>query len=353
MCRLHNRRSFQTWSWCCAPELDDARILTGAATRVWRFAGEVLKGPPQTLQMTPDSYLGPILRLRTGQKVRIRFKNALPEPTIVHWHGLDMPAAMDGHPHSVIDPQKEFVYEFEVTNRAGTYWYHPHPHNRTGPQVYHGLAGLVLIEDDEERALNLPGGSEELACVLQDRRFDTRNQLQYLSGGMMEQAQGFLGDRVLVNGRERPSWALATRAYRLRLLNGSNARIYKLAWSDGTLITVIGTDGGLLQQPVQQRYLTLAPGQRADVILDLTRREPGTTFELRSAPYPSAARRCHGHDGDGAGNGHGPRDGYGTDGSARRCRTARRYRCSPFASRVARLQTFVCLCGSRRLTARG
>jgi FtsP/CotA-like multicopper oxidase with cupredoxin domain len=80
----------------------EARILPGAATRVWRFTGEVLKGPPHSLQLIPDSYLGPILRLTKGQKVRIRFVNALPEPTIVHWHGLDMPAAMDGHPHSAI-----------------------------------------------------------------------------------------------------------------------------------------------------------------------------------------------------------------------------------------------------------
>ena len=209
----------------------------------------MLKGPPQSLQVIPESYLGPTLRLQKGQKVRIRFTNALAEPSIVHWHGLDMPSAMDGHPHSVIDPQHDFIYEFEVTNRAGTYWYHPHPHNRTGPQVYNGLAGLLLVSDAEERALNLPGGAEEILCVLQDRSFDAGNQLVYVSGGMMEHAQGFLGDRVLVNGMERPSLALATRAYRLRLLNGSNARIYKLAWSDGTPLTVIGTDGGLLRAP--------------------------------------------------------------------------------------------------------
>ena len=266
----------------------DARILPGPLTRVWRFTGEVLKGPPQSLQVISNSYLGPILRLRKGQKVRIRFTNGLPEPSIVHWHGMDMPSAMDGHPHSVIDPLQEFIYEFEVTNRAGTYWYHPHPHSRTGPQVYSGLAGLLLVSDAEERALNLPSGLEEIVCVLQDRTFDAGNQLTYVSGGMsgmMEHAQGFLGDRILVNGSERPSVALATRAYRFRLLNGSNARIYKLAWSDGTPLTVIGTDGGLLQRPIEQPYLTLAPGQRADVILDLSRRAVGTSFELRSAPY--------------------------------------------------------------------
>jgi FtsP/CotA-like multicopper oxidase with cupredoxin domain len=267
----------------------EARILPGPSTRVWRFTGEVLKGPPQSLEVIPDSYLGPILRLRKGQKVRIRFANALPEPSIVHWHGMDMPAAMDGHPQSVIDPQTEFIYEFEVTNRAGTYWYHPHPHSRTGPQVYNGLAGLLLVSDDEERALNLPSGPEEIVCVLQDRSFDAGNQLTYVSGGMMEHAQGFLGDRVLVNGIDRPSLALATRAYRLRLLNGSNARIYKLEWSDGAPLTVIGTDGGLLQRSIEQAYVTLAPGQRADVILDLSERDVGTSFELRSAPFSSEA----------------------------------------------------------------
>jgi FtsP/CotA-like multicopper oxidase with cupredoxin domain len=122
-------------------------------------------------------------------------------------------------------------------------------------------------------------------------------------GGMMEHAQGFLGDRMLVNGSERPSFALATRAYRLRLLNGSNARIYKLAWSDGTPLTVIGTDGGLLQHPIRQPDLTLAPGQRADVILDLSRRDVGTSFELRSAPYSSDAVDAMGMMGMGMGRG--------------------------------------------------
>ena len=266
----------------------EARILPGAATQVWRFTGELLKGPPETLHVVPDSYLGPTLRLRKGQKVRIRFSNALPESTIVHWHGLDMPEAMDGHPRLVIGPGKEFIYEFEVVNRAGTYWYHPHPHERTATQVYRGMAGLLLIADEEERALSLPSGAEEIVCVLQDRRFDARNQLTYLAGGMMDQMRGFLGDRVLVNGQERPSLALATRAYRLRLLNGSNARIYKLVWSDGTAMTMIGSDGGLLQRPLQRTAVTLAPGQRAEVLLDLTGRAVGASLELRSAPYPAA-----------------------------------------------------------------
>jgi len=266
----------------------EAQVLPGARTRVWRFTGAVLKGPAESLQIIADSYLGPVIRLRRGQKVRIRFRNNLPESSIVHWHGLDVPSAMDGHPHSLIDPGTEFVYEFEVINRAGTYWYHPHPHERTGPQVYRGLAGLLLISDDEEAALALPRASEELLCVLQDRHFDGDNQLLYMGNGMMDGMMGFLGDRILVNGKERPTLSLATRAYRLRILNGSNARIYKLAWDDGTPLTVVGGDGGLLERPVEQRYLALAPAQRADVIVDLSKRAVGSTLQLVSAPYPAA-----------------------------------------------------------------
>jgi len=263
----------------------DVQILSGARTRVWTYDARVVKGPPETLQGLDGSYLGPTVRVRTGQKVRIRFTNELPEPTIVHWHGLHVPAPMDGHPRSTIASGETYVYEFEVVNRAGTYWYHPHHHNRTGPQVYAGLAGLLIVSDDKEAALGLPSGKEEISCVLQDRVFDARNQFVYGSGMPMDQMIGFLGNRMLVNGQEQPSLALGTRAYRVRLLNGSNSRIYKLAWDDGTAMTLIGTDGGLLERPIRRSYITLAPGERADAILDLSQHRIGTTLTLRSLPF--------------------------------------------------------------------
>jgi FtsP/CotA-like multicopper oxidase with cupredoxin domain len=235
-----------------------------------------------------DSYLGPTLRFRRGQRVRIRFANGLPEPSIVHWHGLDVPEAADGHPHRVVGPGAEYLYEFQVINRAGTYWYHPHPHERTGVQVYRGLAGLVVVSDEEESVLGLPSGDAELFAVLQDRRIDAANQFMYLAGGMMDRMHGFAGDRFLVNGRETPVTNVASRPYRLRLLNGSSSRVYKLAWSDGTPITVLGGQGGLLEHPRRQRYLTLAPAQRADVFIDLSGRAVGSSVVLQSVAYPPA-----------------------------------------------------------------
>jgi FtsP/CotA-like multicopper oxidase with cupredoxin domain len=273
----------------------EVNVLPGAPTRVWRFTGRVLRGPATALQTIPGSYLGPVIRLRRGQHGRIRFQNRLEESSIVHWHGLDVPAAADGHPRLAVDAGGTYDYDFEVTNRAGTYWYHPHPHMRTGPQVYQGLAGLLIVTDPEEDALELPAGAGELLCILQDRRFDAANQLVYAQNmtggmaGMMQTMNGWLGDRLLVNGRAQPTIDVDRRTYRVRILNASNARIYKLAWSDGTPLTVMGGDGGLLEQARTMKSLTLATGQRADVLLDLSDQAAGSTVELRSVEFPAEA----------------------------------------------------------------
>jgi FtsP/CotA-like multicopper oxidase with cupredoxin domain len=267
---------------------DEVAVFPGEPTRVWRFTGRLLKGPADTLQILPGSYLAPVIRLRRGQQVRVRFANQLAEDSIIHWHGLDVPESADGHPRLAVGHGREYVYEFEVTNRAGTYWYHPHPHRRTGAQVYRGLAGLLLVRDDEEDALALPSGGAELLCVLQDRRFDARNQLLFLGGGMvnmMEMMNGFLGDRVLLNGQPQPTTEVDAAWHRVRVVNASNARIYKLAWSRDTEMTVIGGDGGLLEKPVHQQALTLAPGQRADLLLDLTSLAAGTEVHLESQAF--------------------------------------------------------------------
>ncbi len=263
----------------------EASILPDTVTRVWRFEAEVLSGPRDAVQPLPDTYLGPILHLRRGQRVRIRFTNDIPEETIVHWHGLHVPAAMDGHPRYVIRRGETYLYEFEVRNRAGTYWYHPHPHGRTGPQVYMGLAGLLFVTDDEEEALNLPEGEFDIPLVLQDRTFDSRGQFLYLPNGPMDRMMGFLGDTILVNGKPDYTLNVATRPYRFRILNGSNSRIYKLAWSDNTPLTVIGVDGGLLETPLQKPYVVLGPGERVDLWVDFSRYTVGTRLTLQSLPF--------------------------------------------------------------------
>ncbi len=268
-------------------------IFPGNPTRVWQFQGQVLDGDPNALLAPEGSYLGPLIRVHRGQKVRIRFTNDIPEPSIVHWHGLHVPALMDGHPRLVIPRGETFIYEFEVRNRAGTYWYHPHPHGRTGPQVYGGMAGLFLVTDDEEKAAGLPAGPHDIPLVIQDRSFDRDNQLVYLSGHPMERMNGFLGDWILVNGQPDFSLPVATRPYRLRLLNGSNSRIYRLAWQDGSPLVVIGNDGGLLEKPVYRPYVMLAPGERLELWADFSRYPVGTQTALVSLPFDAGMTGGH------------------------------------------------------------
>ena len=274
--------------------LASVSILNGQPTRVYQYFAGLIKGPENTLTTLPESYLGRIMRFWKGQRIRIHLRNELTEPTITHWHGLHVPALMDGHPMYAIAPGQTFVYEFEMLNRASMNIYHPHPHEATARQVYYGLVGAILVNDDEELALELPSGDYEIPIVIQDRMFDEQNQLIYVRS-MHDRMIGFYGDRILVNGRPDFRVDVASRAYRLRIMNGSTARIYKLAWDDGTPVTVIGVDGGLLAKPENMPYAMLAPGERLDVWADFTGRAVGSQLVMRSRPFsgvlPNMAER--------------------------------------------------------------
>jgi len=266
----------------------DVAVLQGKKTRVWKVTGKVIKGPANVLDNNEGTYLAPTLRFKKGQKVRIILNNNLPAQSILHWHGLHVPANMDGNPMYAIDHGQTYIYEFEILNRAGTYFYHAHTHGATARQVYSGLAGLLIVSDEQEQALNLPSGAFDVPLAIQDRSFDDQNQLSY-SAHMMQRMQGFLGEQILVNGRPDFVLPVATRAYRLRLLNASNSRIYKLAWDDGTPLTVIGVDGGLLEKPEQHAYVMLAPGERLEVWMDFSDRAVGSELNLRSLSFAAGS----------------------------------------------------------------
>ncbi|MFU8790309.1 MAG: multicopper oxidase family protein [Methylobacter sp.] len=266
----------------------DVPVLKGEKTHVWKVTGKVITGSANVLDNNEGTYLAPTLRFKKGQKVRIILNNNLPAQSILHWHGLHVPANMDGNPMYAIDRGQTYIYEFEILNRAGTYFYHAHTHGVTARQVYSGLAGLLIVSDDQEQALNLPGGDFDVPLVIQDRSFDEKNQLSY-SAHMMQRMQGFLGEQILVNGRPDFVLPVSTHAYRLRLLNASNSRIYKLAWDDGTPLTVIGVDGGLLEKPEQHAYVMLAPGERLELWMDFSGRAVGSELNLRSLEFAAAS----------------------------------------------------------------
>ncbi len=256
--------------------------------------------------------LNPVLRVRTGAQLRIKFWNALEDTSIIHWHGLKVDSNNDGHPHYAVPGGATYDYAFAVANRAATYWYHPHPHHLTGKQVYLGLAGLFIVEDDEEialqKALDLTFGITDVPLVVQDRRIDGEGRLVF-KPSREERFQGHFGGEVMVNLTPQPYFRAATRIHRFRILNGSNARVYRLAFRHGERLLhyhVIGGDGGLLDRPRAVTEAFLSPSERLDVLLDLRSAAIGDAVKLVSLPFDP----MH-HETGSAGDAHGEHAAHG------------------------------------------
>ena len=251
----------------------------GIKAKFWSYTGELIKGPKKTLQTINDSYLGPTIEVRSGDKVRIIFNNELPESSIVHWHGLDVSHENDGHPHNAIGTDETYQYDFVVENRAGTYWYHPHPHGRTGFQVYQGLAGLFIVRDKEEEILKLPSNDQELSFVIQDRYFNEDGQLEYRRSMM-----GAFGNKLFINGTSQRKFTVKQGLYRIRLLNGCNARIFNIAINNGQEIKQIASDGGLLDRIHKLDRFYFAPAERFEFLFDFSKFLPGDIIKIESLP---------------------------------------------------------------------
>ncbi|MBK8615457.1 MAG: multicopper oxidase domain-containing protein [Flavobacteriales bacterium] len=208
------------------------------------------------------SFLGPTLILNQGQAVTLNVTNALPDLTTTHWHGLHVSPANDGGPHSLIYPNTTWSPSFTVLDRASTFWYHPHGHGLTDYQVSMGAAGVIIVRDAQEAALDLPRayGVDDIPLVLQTKAV-VAGQIALHTG---------LDSVVVVNGVRNAWKELPAQVVRLRCLNGSSERAMRLGFSNSMPFHVIGTDGGLLSAPVTLTRLQLLPGERVELLLDLT-----------------------------------------------------------------------------------
>ena len=226
-------------------------------------------------------YLGPTLRARAGDGVVARVTNHLGEPTTMHWHGMHLPATEDGGPHQVIVPGQTWTAAWSVVQPSATLWYHAHPLDRTGDQVYRGIAGLFLLDDPATDPSALPHryGVDDIPLILQDKRFADGGALDLDSPRFSP--IGLLGDTVLVNGTYDPYLEVSTTRVRLRVLNASNARTYNLGFTDERAFSVIAGDAGFLAQPHETRRLLLAPSERAELVVEM---RPGDDTVLRSHP---------------------------------------------------------------------
>ncbi|HHO9699149.1 multicopper oxidase CueO [Citrobacter sp. Cb010] len=228
------------------------------------------------------SLLGPAVKLSKGQSVTVDIHNQLAEETTLHWHGLEIPGEVDGGPQGIIPAGGKRSVTFTPDQRAATCWFHPHQHGKTGHQVAMGLAGLVLIEDEEIRKLLLPKqwGIDDVPVIIQDKQFSADGQVNYQLD-IMTAAVGWFGDTLLTNGAIYPQHAAPRGWLRLRLLNGCNARSLNIAASDNRPLYVIASDGGLLAEPVKVTELPMLMGERFEVLVDVS---DGKAFDLVTLP---------------------------------------------------------------------
>lgn len=224
--------------------------------------------------------LGPTLLMQKGDDVVINVTNQLGEATTTHWHGIHLPAAMDGGPHQRIENGDTWQARYTIMNEEATFWYHPHLMGKTGEHVYHGLAGLFIVKDPQsELALPDQYGIDDIPLIVQDRIFNADGSLNY-----PDVISGVKGDTILVNGAVTPTFNAPAQFVRFRILNGSNARIYNFGFSDNRQFYQIGTDGGLLENPVPLTRLLLATGERAEILVDFSGQEAS---QVRLLSYSS------------------------------------------------------------------
>lgn len=245
----------------------------------------ILPGKDIDAYLYNGSFPGPTIEAYEGDRVIVHFRNRLPETTSIHWHGLHIPAGMDGSPMNPVRPGADFDYVFTVPRgSAGTYWYHPHPHVRTGIQIAKGLVGAFIVRP---RTDPLPAMTERV-LILTDNRFAPDGSLDFPARtspqGIIDEINGREGDVLFVNGHVMPTVSIrAGEVQRWRVINASAARVYRLALPGHTMLHV-GTDGGLFERPVPVQELVLANSERAELLVRGTG-APGSRTTLQTLPY--------------------------------------------------------------------
>jgi len=266
-----------------------------------------------------------VIHAKRGDAMTLNFENNLSSDSTIHWHGFKIPADMDGGPDVPVAPQSTKVYSFTMDQPAAPLWFHPHPDMQTGKQVYMGLAGVYILEDTITQTLEankeLPSGDKDTILLVQDRRFNPeQNGVRELAYKNMEMdSDGMYGDTVLVNGSVMPKQEVSTTLHRYRLYNVSNARTYDFALSDGSSFYVVGTDGGLLQKPVEVDHIMLGAAERVEIVIDFSKYNVGEKVLLVSKPFNGDMMGMMGNQNGGMNGGmqnrmaHDATDGMGND----------------------------------------
>lgn len=254
-----------------------------ARVTVRRKGIEILPGRTTEIAGYEGAFPGPTIEATKGGPLHLAVRNELDVRIVNHLHGGKTPPEHDGYPTDFIEPGDARTYRYPLDQRAATLWYHDHAMDLTGPNVYAGMAGAFVLRDPAEDDLGLPSGERELTLVITDRSFGEDAELVYpVEDGVIDAAYhgGLLGDVMLVNGAPWPRTEVDAARYRLRILNACNARRLTLALDPGGDLVQVGTDLGLLTTPHRRSTLTLAPAERADVVVDFSEHSPGSQVTL-------------------------------------------------------------------------
>lgn len=245
------------------------------------FIPDTLSGPAYNLTMHKDSmqffpgnishtyafnankYLGPTLIFNKGTNVSITVNNQIADTTAIHWHGIHIPSKWDGGPHTPILPGATWNPQFTVMDNAATYWYHPHPDMKTAQQAIRGAAGLIIVRDAVESAIVLPRkyGVDDFPIIAQCQQYDSLNQAM---------PKGMQDSTLLVNGTIDPYLNAPAQVVRMRLLNASGERVFNFGFTGNMAFYMIASDGGLLDTTAIVTRIRLAPGERAEILLNLS-----------------------------------------------------------------------------------
>jgi bilirubin oxidase len=219
-------------------------------------------------------FWGPTIFVNKGDTVRMTVINNLNDSTTLHWHGLHLPAVMDGGPHQIIPPGTIWKPFWKITNNAATYWYHPHLHEMTLEHLSKGIGGLLIVNDAQESALPLPRtyGVDDIPLIFTSRRYGANNQFTVQNTAY--------GDYLLANGVHNAEFTIPKQVIRLRILNAEIERSYNIGFSDDRNFYVIGTDGGLKDKPYQVQRLHVAVGERYEILVDCSKDEIGKSVDL-------------------------------------------------------------------------
>jgi spore coat protein A, manganese oxidase len=235
-----------------------ANIIPGKTTPVWTYNG---------------SFPGPTIVANQGRPVSVHVTNQLGEAMSVHLHGGHTPSLYDGLPNDLVALGASKDYNYPSTESARTMWYHDHARDVTARHVWNGLAGMYIMHDAQEQALNLPSGAYDVPLMMLNRAFNSDGTMPYQDGS---------GDTMLVNGVPQPYFKVEARKYRFRMLDASNDDFYNLSLSNSQAMVQVANEGGLLPAPVSRTTVSLTPAERADVVIDFSKVAVGTSVKLTS-----------------------------------------------------------------------